>query len=493
MGRTGALAVIIAGAAILAVVIVRAGSGSRDRPATTVEAVQTTADLVQHLTRLHDLQFGTGPAGAVLMIHVDDAIRYQRIVGVGAAMTDSSAWLLEDRLSPAVRDAVMRDFFGAGGIHLRIVRVPIGASDFTRNGKPYSYDDVASGETDPTLSRFSVAHDDAYIIPALREARRFDPGVQILATPWSPPGWMKTNDALGNFNNTGRLLRTAYGPWARYFVRFIQAYTRRGVPIHAITPQNEPGEHALFPGLNLSNSGEAIFIAHYLGPALRRAGLHPRIYALDSSWRRMPRARALVASPSVAAVIAGLAWQCYRGNPTVMSTMHRIAPRIDQIVTECASAIAPGPPAEMLIASFRNWASAVLLWNLALDPSGGPVEPPNSGCPRCRGVVTVDGSRDTVTYGPDYYALGQLGEFVEPGARRISSNTFVTYNYAWRKAGVGYATAGVDDVAFRNPDGTDVLVTHNNATRAIRFAVSWRARTFTYLLAPGATVSFRWR
>lgn len=162
--------------------------------------VQTSADLSQRLTHLPDLRFTTSPARNVAVIQVDDAVRYQRIARFAAAMTDTSAWLLYRKLSPAARAATMKNLFGAHGIHRNIVRVPMGASDFTRNGRPYTYDDLPKGRSDPRLSHFSTSHDDAYVLPALREMAAINHRTTILANPWSPPAWMKSNQSL----NTGR-------------------------------------------------------------------------------------------------------------------------------------------------------------------------------------------------------------------------------------------------------------------------------------------------
>ncbi len=461
--------------------------------ATRVEVVQTTSDLSQRMTHLSDLRFGSRPPPGIAVIHVQDSVRYQRIAGVGAALTDTSAWLLHDELSPAARAGAMSNLFGAAGIHLGYVRVPIGASDYTRSGAPYSYDDVARGRSDPGLTRFSVAHDDAYTIPILRQMLAVNPRAVILASPWSPPGWMKDNRALDNLGDRGRLLRTAYDPLAQYFIKFIRAYASRGVPIAAITPQNEPGQSSAYPGLNLPESSQASFIAGHLAPALATAGLHTKIYGHDYKWLRWRDAQALARSPAVKRAIAGIAWHCYDGDPAVMTALHRSAPGLDQSEDECATGSAPGAPAELLIATIRNWASTVLLWNLALDPHGGPVQPPNYGCPHCTGVLTVDERTHTVSYGSDYYQLGQLSAFIAPGARRIKSGSFVSYNSPDRNHRVNYASAGIDDVALENPGGRKVLMAYNNAKQPRRFAVDWHGRAFVYTLAPGATVTFAWQ
>ena len=170
-------------------------------------------------------------------------------------MTDSSAWLIQNGLAPGTRAWLMRRLFGAGGLHLGLMRIPMGGSDFTATETPYTYDDVAPGLTDPKLSHFSIAHDNAYIIPALREALAENPKLFTVASPWSPPAWMKSTDTLGNALDTiGNLLPSAYAPMAQYFVRFIDAYRAAGIPITAITPQNEPGQNSTYPGLNMDES-----------------------------------------------------------------------------------------------------------------------------------------------------------------------------------------------------------------------------------------------
>lgn len=109
------------------------------------------------------------------MIKVNDGIRYQQVTGVGAAVTDSSAWLIQDELNPTARTVLMQDLFSAIGIHLSFILVPMGASDFTQQGRPYTYDDVPAGQTDPQLEHFSIAHDQAYVIPVLRQMLAINP------------------------------------------------------------------------------------------------------------------------------------------------------------------------------------------------------------------------------------------------------------------------------------------------------------------------------
>ncbi len=455
-----------------------------------VEVVQTTADLAQHLTRLPDLQFGLLPVLGVPAIHVDDTVGYQRVSGFGGAMTDSSAWLIE-REPPGSRAGLMNLLFGAQGIRLNFIRVPIGASDFTAGGRPYTYDDTPRNRPDPKLARFSIRHDKAYILPALREARRINPTVELLANPWTAPGWMKQNRSLDNLDGHGTLRKSAYRPYAQYFVKFLEAYARAGVPIAAITPQNEPTNATRYPGLHFSAAGEANWVLHYLAPALRKARLHPRIYGSDGGWgpRATAFARATVAGKAAGA-LAGIAWHCYFGTPDQMGALHAADPRPDQILDECSPGITPFAISEVVIASLRDWASAVALWNLALNQLGGPVQPPNSGCGGCRGVAQIDQGTGLVSLGLPYYQLGQASAYIQPGAQRISSGNFVAYDYT--APGVDPITPGLDDVALRNPDGSMVLLAYDASVAPIRFAVTWHGLSFSYALPPGAMATFVW-
>jgi glucosylceramidase len=476
--------------AILAVMCSRASAARADPY--DAEVVQTTADLSQRLTRLPDIEFGSADVGGEALVRVNAAARYQRVQGFGAAMTDTSAWLIERRTSPSARAALMNELFGAAGIRLNFVRVPIGASDFTRNGRPYTYDDLPPGDSDPALRHFSIAHDRAYIIPALRQALATDPRTEFLASPWTPPAWMKTNDSLDNVRDGGMLRPTDYGPWGHYFARFIQAYADAGVPIGAITVQNEPGNPTLYPGMNFPAAMESAWIEQDLRPALASVRLHPKIYGGDLGWG--PNSTGYMDSSvfgKAGGALAGLSWHCYFGAPGVMSELRHQEPRLDQIVDECSpGGITPTPIPEIVIASMREWASTVALWNLALDKSGGPVQQPNHGCPGCAGLATIDPHAGTVSLTGSYYELGQASAFVDPGARRVASTHFVSYTYPGR--GVNVVTPGLDDVAFRNPDGSLVLLAYDNSPTPARFAVVWRGRALSYTLARGAMVTLVW-
>jgi glucosylceramidase len=488
---------ILTAALILMLVVVPNGAGL-SAASSSVEVVQTSADQSSALTRMPDLQFSSARPQGVPIVSVDDSSAYQRVDGFGGTMTDTSAWLLEQQLPASKTLEVMKALFGPSGIGLNFLRVPMGASDFTKDRTPYSYDDMPRGRRDPHLKHFSVAHDLPYVIPSLRQALSLNPHMELLANPWSPPGWMKTNDNLNNHRHRGVLRPSSYGPLANYFVKFLVAYGQLGIPISEVTPQNEPGNSTLYPGLQVDGAGEIKLIRRFLAPAFRHAHLRTAIYggdvALSSERVRGGRDRkgfvkALLRSPARRS-ISGIAWHCYFGNPPVINAVHRLAPRVRQIGDECAPGVSPLPMPEVLISELRNWARVVTFFNLAEDTHHGPVQPPNHGCPGCTGLVTIDEASQSLSYHLNYFQMGQASEFIKPHARRIRSGHFVTYHFVFHHP--PQVSSGLDDVAVKNPDGSKVLLTYNTSSRPTTFGVQWKQRWFTYTLAPGTTATFVW-
>jgi glucosylceramidase len=231
---------------------------------------------------------------------------------------------------------------------------------------------------------------------------------------------------------------------------------------------------------------EDTFLTGYLAPALQAAGLTTSVYALDGSG--LAGGEDMLSGPARNSV-AGLAWHCYAGLQQ-MSVLHALDPSASLIMDECSPGVVSYPTTETVIASARNYAQAVELWNLALDPSGGPKQF-TLGCYACGGLVTVQESTGAAALNLNYYQLGQVSKFVQRGAVRIASDRWVSdFSNPNDIYGV---TQGLDNVAFLNPDGSKVLVAYDNATRPVRFQVAWQGRAFVYVLAPRTTATFTWR
>ena len=457
----------------------------------SVGVTLTKANLGVKLEPMRSVRFSSARTYARTLT-VNPSVAYQRMIGFGGAMTDSSAWLLYDELSPEQRAVAMRALFSSGArrLGLNFVRVPMGASDFSAGGAPYTYDDLPPGQTDPTLANFSIAHDEAYIIPALQQMLAIDPAVYLLATEWSAPAWMKANGSSGNIGFQGTPLPAYYGTLALYFTKFIQAYKEQGIPIWAITPQNEPDSPAGYPAMTFTSAGEAQFVTQNLAPTLAAANLDPLVFGMDDT--HLPFADQLMQT-TAARALSGIAWHCY-GGQQVMSQFHAEYPTEINLLSECSPGIIPYGAAEAAIDGSRNWASAINLWNLALDPSGGPVQPPNGGCHGCSGLLTVSESSHTFVYNRNFYELGQLSRFVKPGAVRIDTQRWVSDFTAKRPNGnTAYGvTKGLDNVAFRNPDGGYVLICHENSEAPVTFGVQANGLRFKYTLPGEATATFTW-
>lgn len=461
-----------------ALVLALLGGFALPAPAQIVEVYQTTSDLSQKLEPQPPLTFSGTGSEAVVSFAVNPSVTYQQIDGFGASFTDSSAWLIQTRLTPAQRDETMRLLFDpVSGIGLSFVRQPMGASDFALSH--YSYDDMPAGETDPTLARFSIAHDEAYILPVLRQARALNPSLKIMASPWSPPGWMKTTGSLIK----GSLLDSAASALANYFVKFVEAYEAEGVPIYAVTPNNEPlYEPGDYPGMRMEAGEQAAWIRDHLGPAFAAAGLRTKILTYDHNWDRPDYPRAVLSDPRAAALVAGTAYHCYGGEVSAQSLTHDEFPHKDIWETECSGGTWQtgnllAEAASLIIGSTRHWARSVVFWNMALDQANGPH---SGGCDTCRGVVTIDHSSVPARVTPtvDFYALGHASKFVTPGAHRIESGAS--------------GQSGLEQVAFRNPDGSLVLLVFNTGSNATNFDVRWEGKYLTATVAAGALVTYRW-
>jgi glucosylceramidase len=447
-----------------------------------VQIVETTGDKSMLLQAQPSASFASGGDTSSLVITVNAATQFQEMDGVGGSLTDSSAWLIWNKLNPSQQTMLMQQLFSpANGIGISFLRQPMGATDFSASGD-YSYDDMPAGQTDPNLASFSIAHDASCIIPLLRQALSVNPGIKVVALPWSPPAWMKTSGTM----NGGNVDPSYFPSLSQYFVKYVQAYQQAGIPIYAVSAQNEPQYSTPdYPSVNLPAADESVFIANYLGPALSDAGLRSvKIFAYEHNWDNPGYAESVLGS-SAGQYVAGSSFHCYAGDPSAQSTVKTAFPGKDLWFTEC-SGITSTKFADdlvwnaehLLIGATRNWARSVSLWNLALDQNSGPK---NGTCTNCRGVVTIDDSVSpaTVSFNVEYYILGHLGKFVAPSAHRIDSNTF--------------GPGSVEDVAFQNPDGSLVLLVLNSGNTSSTFTVSSKGQTFNYTLPAGALATFTWK
>ncbi len=440
----------------------------------------TSTDKSRLLEPQPDIAFGPD-AGGDSVIYVNENNQYQQMDGFGAAMTDSSAWLIYTQMPEAQRKAVMSKLFSrSDGIGISVMRLPMGASDLV-HGPAYTYDDMPAGQADPDLAHFSIEHDKAYIIPALQDAFKLNPGLKLVASPWSPPAWMKDSDQLGR----GTLKSQYYAAWAQYFVKFVQAYQAQNVPIYAVTLQNEPHyEPGSYPGMRLEPADEATLAKSYLGPAFTAAGINTKILIWDHNWDEPDYPISVLSDAAARAVVDGSAFHCYAGSVLAQGLVHDAYPDKNLYETECSGGTwVPGfangfnnDMADLVIGGTRYWAKAIIKWPIAMSTTNGPN---TGGCGTCTGLVTIDPQAASgFTYNFDYYSIGQASKFVLPGAYRIASSAFTYHGFA--------------GVAFKNPDGSKVLIVSNPANYSPTFVVRWGNRALTYTLSAESAVTFTW-
>ena len=327
----------------------------------------TTKDARRRVSRLSLAELVPSAARSAVHVAVDDTQRFQTMDGYGAALTESSAHLLM-RLSATKRTAALRSLFDpVDGAGLDLVRLPLGASDFSLSR--YTYDDLPAGQTDPGLIRFSLAHDDVSIIPVLREALAINPRLRVMGTPWSPPAWMKTSGSLIG----GTLRSDSVDVYARYLVKTVQALRTRRVPIRFLTLGNEP-KYAPpdYPGMLMSATQEAA-LASTLHARLVAAGITDvRLIGYDHNWDDTTYPTILLADPTAAAALAGTAFHCYGGQPSAQSVVREAALTKGIWFTECS-----GGNWSTSYATNLGWDADTLLLGATriLGPKRAPVEP----------------------------------------------------------------------------------------------------------------------
>jgi len=412
-------------------------------------------------------------------IIVDTSYQFQEIEGYGAALTGSSAYLFHRILMPDARQRLIEDLFTPdSGIGLSYLRLTIGASDFSLSD--FTYDDVAPGQTDFELEKFSLSQDTLDVVPVLKEILKVVPNIYLLGSPWSPPAWMKTSASLKG----GRLKQECYPVYAQYFVKYVQAMQANGIRIDAITPQNEPlYATASYPCMLMEAADQNKFVRDHLGPAFQQNGLDVKIIVYDHNWDRPDYPIDILNDQETRKYVTGSAFHAYAGDVSAMSLVHQAHPDKALYFTE----ISGGDWAtnfsdnllwnmkNILIGTANNWSKNALFWNLALDENHGPK---NNGCSNCRGVVTIT-SQGQIYKNEEYYSLAHFSKFVRPQAIRILSR-------------IDQQLMNIDAVAFQNKDSSKVLIVANYGDSYKTFTVQQNQKSFSYSIAPKSVATIIW-
>lgn len=429
-------------------------------------------------------------------ITIDESQRYQSMLGLGYSFEHTSCFNFM-QLAPADRRKVLAMLVdpieGAG---MNLWRLCIGTPDFTYEF--YSYDDMPPGETDPDLACFSIEKDREFVIPVVKEALAINPAIVLFASPWSPPGWMKGPEKKllkgkadvegGKGLCGGRLLPEWYDAYARYLVKYLQAYQDEGIPIAAITVQNEPHHNwTLMPTCYWRAEEERDFIKHHLGPRLREAGLDTGIWCWDHNWGMLAPASypgVVLSDPGAASFVSGIAFHHYSWvNVGNMTRIHARFPGTPIHFTEGSLLGLWG--ASRMASYLRAGCSSYVGWVPCISyprglPNLGPFKTTRTMIQR------TDGGRDDrFTYPEnavlirfDYYIQSHFYKFIQRGATRVKSSTRQPFL--------------VSEVSFANPDGSLVSIVTNRRRKPLDVSVRWRGQVARLTVPAKAIATLCW-
>jgi glucosylceramidase len=404
------------------------------------------------------------------IIKINTEETFQSVLGVGAALTHASAWVFQNNLSKEKRDSLFKVLFTPEGVGINYTRLCVGASDFSFD--LFSYSDTE----DFTLSNFSIEEDYKSVIPMLKEILAVNPELQIMATPWSPPAWMKTNGSMIG----GKLKTDCYGVYADYLIKYIEAYKKEGITIHTMTVQNEPEfGTAAYPCMDMTVDEQKVFIRDFFGPKLHATGLPTKIVLFDHNCDNPNYPISIMNDDEAKKWIDGSGFHLYKGNINALCDVYEAHPDRNIYFTEqSGGGWAPDFDqnvrwyvGELMIGAMNCWSKNVLLWNLALDENNGPK---NFGCQDCYGVVEINKNGEIKKHG-EYYALTHYGKFVEMGAMRLTSES-----------------NDIKGVAFKNPDNSIVYIAVNYGEEK-NVQIETSKSKFNYTFRKGEVASFKWK
>ena len=382
------------------------------------------------------------------VLSIDPATTLQTVDGFGFTLTGGSAYLI-NKLPTGTRISLLNELFGKdeNSIGISYLRISLGASDLSK--EVFSYNDLSISQTDSNLSAFTLAQDTLDLIPILREILDVNPSIKLMASPWSPPVWMKDNKS----SKGGKLLKEFYATYASYFVKYIQQMKLKGINIHAVTIQNEPMNPDNNPSLKMEALEQADFIKNHLGPAFQANNINTKIIIWDHNCDLPEYPLQILADADASQYIDGSAFHLYAGNISALSTVKSAYPNKNIYFTEQWTSKDGDFGGDLkwhiknvIIGSLQNWSRVALEWNLANDAAYGPHTP--GGCTACKGALTIDGA--IITRNVPYYIIAHVSKFIPTGSVRIAHT----------------AVANLPAVAFKTPESKIVMLVINDAESA---------------------------
>ncbi|MDD4005774.1 MAG: glycoside hydrolase family 30 protein [Bacilli bacterium] len=384
--------------------------------------------------------------------------RYQQIIGFGGAFTEAACFNIMSS-APKIMKEICSSYYSLEGLCYTLGRVVINSCDFSLQ----SYTYVQEG--DRNLSTFDISHEQKYVIPVIKMANNLaNNQLKLVASPWSPPAYMKTNDSMlhgGFLKNGDKLL------WAKYLARYVSEMHKQNIPIEFLTVQNEPEARQSWESCLYSGAEEADFIFNYLSPALIEEELGGiKILAWDHNRDQIiNRAEAIYKDSRIREIVWGLAYHWYvSSDHENLSTVHNKYSDKHLLFTEgCVelnntnsskkSEIGSWEHGEyygrQMINDFNNYCEGWIDWNLVVDEIGGPNHAQNF----CEAPIIYNRKSKEIVYNPSFYFIGHFSKYVLPGAVRIKTEV--------------HCSSRLIAVSFLNPNREIVTIIQNEGYKKL--------------------------
>jgi len=383
---------------------------------------------------------------ADMKVTVNSGIEYQTHIGFGGAFTEAAAYTFYN-MNEENRKKILKKYFDPKeGLGYTMGRVSIHSCDFSLEN--YTYVE----EGDKTLGTFDLSREKNWMIPMIWEAEKIaERKLKILASPWSPPAYMKTN---GDMNHGGKLLPEYRGLWAEYYVKYIEKMREKGIDIWAISVQNEPDAVQIWDSCIYSAEEERDFVKNHLGPTLENANLdHIKVIIWDHNRDLLvDRADTILRDEEARKYVWGTGNHWYVSEVFQnLEILHNLHPDKHILFTEGCQEGGPHPDSwdtgerygRNIIGDFNHYSEGWLDWNLVLNEQGGPNHVGNY----CDAPILCYEEKDYVHLNSSYYYIGHFSKFIRPGAKRIHLEIGSTDN--------------VHATVFKNIDGSRVVVLMN--------------------------------
>ena len=436
-----------------------------------IKLFQTAKDTKDRISKTGELTLSPIFKTNTPMIVLNPNQTYQTHIGFGGAFTESAAYTLS-LLPQKKQDEIIHAYFSKEGLSYNLGRTHIHSCDFALGNYTYVK------ENDKELKTFDLSHEDKWVVPMIKKALAYEPNLKLLASPWSPPAWMKSNN---NMNFGGTLLPEFYQPWANYYVKYFEEMKKRGIDFWALTVQNEPAAVQTWDSCIYTAEEERDFVKNYLGPTLEKSPFDLKLLGWDHNRDIIiERASTMLLDKDANKYLWGIASHWYVSEQFEnLSIVHEMFPDKHLVFTEGCIEGGPKPHAwhtgeryaRNIIGDLNNHLEGFIDWNLILNEEGGPNHVKNY----CDAPILVDRNTMSIIYNSSYYYIGHFSKFIKPEAKRIHAQSNLP--------------AKVYQTSYINPNGEVVLVVQNESDEKVDVTVVLNHLGQTLSLLPHSIIT----